>query len=89
MNSIASIAIAALVALTVVLTGLTGLTNIPAEGYAGLSLLLGGFAVTAWGRAELELEQANEFDPAQAASTTPHSANPAKAAADRPEHPTA
>lgn len=54
MNGIAAIAIAAFVVLTVVLTGLTGITRIPSEGYAGLSLLLGGLAVTGWGREEQE-----------------------------------
>lgn len=82
MNSVAAISLAALIALIVMLTGLTGLTTIPAEGYAGLSLLLTGFAVTAWGREEQEL--AATLRPAQSSGPTSPAPTPAGPAGEEP-----
>ena len=76
MNAGALAAVAALVTSTVVLLGLSGFARIPTEGYAGLGLLLTGFAATAWGR-ETELPQHHDADAPAATSPSTEPAAPA------------
>lgn len=41
-------AVAVIITLVVVLANLLGLVAVPAEGYAGLALLMAGFAAVGW-----------------------------------------
>lgn len=48
MNNAAAPALAVLVILGVVIANLVGLIDVPGSAYAGLALLLAGFAALAW-----------------------------------------